>query len=107
MIHATLGRAYAALRQREEAVREARLVQELLPVTKDPEAGRELLKQTTNIYAQLGMVDEVVEAIETLVSIPNPQPPLAILADVGRYPAIRDHPLFQALVDRYADGVEN
>ncbi|MFC1660551.1 tetratricopeptide repeat protein [Gemmatimonadota bacterium] len=108
MIHATLGRAYAALGQREEAVREARLVQELLPVTKDPEAGRELLRQTTYVYAQLGMVEETVEAIETLVSIPNPRPAQAILADVAwRYPAIRDHPLFQALLEEHADDVEH
>ena len=107
MIHATLGRAYAALGQREEAVREAQLVQELLPVTRDPEAGWELLLQTTYVYAQLGMVEETVEAIETLVSIPNPRPPLAIVADVARRRGVRDHPRFQALWERYRNDVEH
>jgi hypothetical protein len=107
MIHAILGRAYAALGQREEAVREARLVRGLLPVTKDPEAGRELLRRATYVYAQLGMVEETVEAIETLVSIPNPRPPLAIVADVARYPAVRDHPRFQALLEECGGDVEH
>ena len=98
-VHASLGRAYAALGRRDEAVREALLVQEILPITKDPVNGRDLLNGVFAIYAELGMADEAVETLETLLSVPG-VPPLALLAD-PEFDGIRDDPRFQALVERY------
>ena len=98
-IHSSLGRAYSALGRREEAVREARLVEEILPITKDPVNGRDLLIATSAIYAELGMVDEVLEALETLLSVPG-VPPGGLLVGPD-YALVRDDPRFQALVERY------
>jgi serine/threonine-protein kinase len=98
-IHASLGRAYGYLGRREEAVQEARRVVEILPITKDPGWGRDLLETTAYIYASLGMGEEAAEALETSFSVPGVRAVWALLGP--DFSKVRNHPRIQALIDRY------
>ncbi len=102
-IHASLGRAYAFLGRREEAVQEARRVVEILPITKDPEFGRDLLETTAYIYATLGMGEEAAEALETTFSVPGVRPVWTLLGP--DFAKVRDHPRIQALIARYGPAI--
>jgi serine/threonine-protein kinase len=101
-IHASLGRAYAGLGRREEAVREAERVTEILPITVDPVFGRDLLEFAASIYAELGMAEEAAEAMEGVFSVPG-VPPLNALIGV-EFELVRDHPRIQALIQNYGEG---
>lgn len=100
-IHASLGRAYAALGMREEAIREARAVTRILPITKDPVFGRDLLEITASIFAELGMAEEAADALETVLSVPG-IPPVGQLRG-PEYDRVRDHPRIQAILALYPD----
>jgi serine/threonine-protein kinase len=99
-IHASLGRAYAGLGQRDEAIREARRVVEILPITRDPVFGRDLLEFAATIYAELGMAEEAADALEGVFSVPGVPPMVSILGP--EFELVRDHPRIQALIQEYA-----
>jgi class 3 adenylate cyclase/TolB-like protein/Tfp pilus assembly protein PilF len=98
-IHASLGRAYAALGQRDLAVREAERVVELLPIEVDPVFGRDLLEITSLIYAELGMADEAVAALEGVFSVPGVRPMVFLLGP--EFDMIRDDLRIQALIEAH------
>jgi class 3 adenylate cyclase/TolB-like protein len=89
-IHASLGRAYGGLGLREEGVREARRVVDILPMTVDPVFGRDLMEFAALIYADLGMAEEAAAALEMQFSVPGVHPMNAL---VGHdFALVRDHP---------------
>jgi TolB-like protein/class 3 adenylate cyclase/Flp pilus assembly protein TadD len=98
-IHASLGRAYAGLGRREEAIREAERVMEILPITVDPVYGRDLLEIAAIIYAELGMAEEAADALDEVLSVPR-VPPMSSLTG-WEFERIRDHPRIQALIEHY------
>jgi TolB-like protein/class 3 adenylate cyclase/Flp pilus assembly protein TadD len=97
-IHASLGRAYAALGRRVEAIREAQRVVEILPITVDPTFGRDLLEISSIIYAELGMAEEAADAMEGVFSVPGVRPMVTLMGP--EFDLVRDHPRIQALIDR-------
>ncbi len=98
-IHASLGRAYAALGQRDLAVQEAERVVELLPIEVDPVFGRDLLEIASLIYAELGMADEAVAALEGVFSVPGVRPMVFLLGP--EFDMIRDDPRIKALIEEH------
>ena len=98
-IHASLGRAYAALGRRDMAVREAEQVVEILPMSVDPSFGRDLLEIVSHIYAELGMVEEAADALEGVFSVPGVPPLVDIMGP--DYDLVRNHSRVQALLERY------
>jgi TolB-like protein/class 3 adenylate cyclase/Tfp pilus assembly protein PilF len=99
-IHASLGRAYSGLGRREEAVREAQRVVQILPIAVDPSFGQDLLEITAIIYAELGMADEAADAMEGVLSVPGVPPMVHLLGP--EFERVRDHPRIQALIERAA-----
>ncbi|NNM06831.1 MAG: hypothetical protein HKO65_17175 [Gemmatimonadetes bacterium] len=98
-IHASLGRAYSLLGRREEALEQVGLVREILPITKDPVFGRDLLETAAYIYAALGMAEETADALETVFSVPGVRAvPSLFTRDFEK---VFDHPRIQALIERY------
>ncbi len=98
-IHASLGRAYADLGMREEALDHAQKVREILPITKDPVFGRDLLETVAYIYAALGMAEETADALELTFSVPGVR---AVPSLYGpEFAPVFDHPRIQALIRRY------
>jgi len=98
-IHASMGRAYAYLGMRDEALEAARLVKEILPITKDPVFGRDLLEGVANIYAALGMADETADALEEQFSVPGVREIPALYGP--EFALVFDHPRIQGLIERY------
>ena len=68
---AVLGLIDAALGRKEEAMREGRHAQELLPVTKDALDGSEVMKYLGVIYTWCGEKDLALEQIEATLRIPG------------------------------------
>jgi tetratricopeptide (TPR) repeat protein len=67
--HAALGRAYAGMDRRDDAVREARKAIELLPVSQDAFDGTFYLYQFAEIQARVGNTDEALSAIRQLLDL--------------------------------------
>jgi len=97
-IHAALGRVYAGLDRRIDAVREATKAIELLPVSQDAFDGTFYLHQFAEIQARLGNTDEALSAIRQLLDasaglIVSP----ALLRLDPAWDPIRNDPRFQKL----------
>jgi TolB-like protein/class 3 adenylate cyclase/Tfp pilus assembly protein PilF len=70
-LHGELGFIDAALGRREEALREGRRSLELVPLTKDPLDGAEVLDVFAMICVLAGEKDLALEQLETLAKIPS------------------------------------
>jgi len=68
-IHAGLGRAYAALGRKDEAVREGMKAVDLLPVAKDSFDGPFYLTQLAEIHARVGNADEAITILRQLLDM--------------------------------------
>ena len=75
---------------------------ELMPISKDSLEGGDRAIDMAQIYTRAGKSDEALELIEELLSIPS-------LLSVGLlrldpvWDPLRDHPRFQALLEKYGD----
>ena len=98
--HADMGVTYAGLGRKQEAIREGQLAVELLPVSEDAIYGTNLVKNLAIIYAIVGEYDLAIELLDYLLSIPSEVsvPWLRIWPD---FAPMRDHPRFQALLEKY------
>ncbi len=65
-----LGLAAAGLGLENEAVREALRAVEIMPISKDAFAGPSLVRGLAQTYAMLGRVDDAVDQLELLLSMP-------------------------------------
>ena len=99
-IHSALGFAYAGLGRKEEAVREGKRAVELYPVSKDEFDGPFVVQDLAEIYAMVGEDHAALDEIEYLLSIPS----WCSVQDLRLDPIwdpLRDHPRFQALLEKY------
>jgi TolB-like protein/Flp pilus assembly protein TadD len=69
-LHSSLGRAYAGLGQKDNALREGRKAVELLPVSKDAFDGPFFLEQLAEIQARIGNVEEAISLLRQLLEMP-------------------------------------
>jgi TolB-like protein/Flp pilus assembly protein TadD len=69
--HAQLGIVYAYLGRREDALREGRCAQELLPESKDAYYGVDISNMFAIILARLGDDDQAIPLIERLLATPH------------------------------------
>jgi serine/threonine-protein kinase len=99
-IHSVLGIAYAGLGRKEEAVREGKRAVELSPVSKDEFDGPQVVQELAVIYTMVGEYDAALDEIEYLLSIPSWISYHDLRLD-PRWDALRDHPRFQELLERY------
>jgi TolB-like protein/Tfp pilus assembly protein PilF len=98
-IHAALGRAYAGLDRRNDAVSEGTKAIELLPVSQDAFDGTFYLQQFAEIQARVGNTDEALSAIRQLLDLSAGlmmSPALLRLDPV--WDPIRNDPGFQQLL---------
>ena len=66
-----LGRVYAGLGRKADAIREGVKAVELLPVSKDAVDGPSVLEELAAVHAQIGEPDQAIEIVERLLSIPG------------------------------------
>jgi TolB-like protein/Tfp pilus assembly protein PilF len=100
LVHSSLGIAYAGLGQKEQAIREGEIAVELLPVSKEALVGTTPVENLAQIYTMVGEYDAAVDKLEYLLSVPSLASTLLLQLD-PRWDPLRDHPRFQALLDRY------
>jgi TolB-like protein/Flp pilus assembly protein TadD len=104
-IRSSLGLVYAALGRREEAIREAKLGMELVPVSEDALRGTKRINDLAVTYRFLGEYDAALDMIEYELSIPSMTSASLLRIDPGWAP-VRDLPRFKALIDSSPDTIE-
>jgi serine/threonine-protein kinase len=99
-VHASLGNVYAGLGRTEDAIREAKLAVELIPVSTNAVVGPFRVEDLAFTYALLGERDSAIDQLEYLLSIPSWLSGPLLCID-PRWDPLRDHPRFQALMEKY------
>jgi non-specific serine/threonine protein kinase len=98
-LHSSLGIVYAGLGRLEEAVREAELAVEQLPISLDAFFGVYPLVSLAQVYVMVGKYDAALDKLEYLMSLHAPKYITAhILRLDPMYDPLRSNPRFQALL---------
>ncbi|NBC66133.1 MAG: protein kinase [Bacteroidetes bacterium] len=95
---ATLGKVYARLDEHEKAIEEGNKAVELLPVSQDAYAGTFIERDLAKIYAWTGRVEQAIDKLEYLLSIPS----VVHRNWIRHHPnwdSLRDNPRFQELIE--------
>ena len=98
--HARLGRTYAYLGRKDDAIREGERAVALIPVFKDAIVGPEFVLNLAAIYSLVGESEAAIDQIEYLLSIPSDLTVGGLRVHPWWDP-LRDHPRFQALLEKY------
>ena len=109
VFHSSLGKLYALLGQKEEAIREARRAVELCPESKDAVAGPPYAANLAWVYAQTGEIDQAVTLLSHLLTTPAADKvTLAHLRLSWEWDPLRNDSHFQALLagPEPADGLQ-
>ena len=100
-VYAARGLALAGLGRREEALREARRVQQSLVYREDAVIGTDVAEDRARILAQAGDTDAALDEIERLLARPSRISVHTLRLD-PRWDPIREHARFKALLKKYA-----
>jgi non-specific serine/threonine protein kinase len=95
-----LGLAYAYLGLKERAIIEGERAVALLPVSRDAFLGPNRVLDLARIYAIVGEPEAAIDQLDYLLSIPS----LLTVGYLRHHPVwdpLRDHPRFQALLEKY------
>jgi TolB-like protein/Tfp pilus assembly protein PilF len=100
-LHLSLGRAYAGMGRKADALREGQKALELLPVSKDAFDGPSYLEQFAELQARVGNTDEAISILRQLLEMPaglvlSP----AVLSLDPAWDPIRNDPRFQKLSEK-------
>jgi len=96
-IRGSLGLVYAALGRRDDAIREAELGIELIPVSEDALRGGRRIADMWTVYLALRDYDAALDLVEYQLSIPAIVS-IPFMRIDPRWDPVRDHPRFEALV---------
>jgi len=99
--HGSLGITYAALGQREAAVREGQTAVALLPVSRDAVYGMPALIDMAVIHAMIGDQEVALNEIENLLTVPSWISPKWLEID-PRFDRLNENPRFQAMLASHA-----
>jgi serine/threonine-protein kinase len=98
--HSNLGWAYAGLGRQAEAIREGKRALEVHPIAKDAFAGPIYVEMLAQISVMVGNHELALDQLETLLSVPSWFSTTLLKLD-PRWDPLRDHPRFQALLEKY------
>ncbi len=99
-VHAAHGLALAGLGRRQEALREARWLQQSVVYREDAPNSRRVAEERALILAQAGEVDAALDEIEQLLAGPGCLSVHTLRLD-PRWDPLRSHPRFQHLLEQY------
>jgi len=99
-LHSALGLTYAGLGRKAEAIQAGRKAVELQPVAKDAYIGCIQVMHLAEIYSWVGETSLAVDRLDYLLSIPCSLS-VPLLRSEPRWDPLRDHPRFQALLEKY------
>ncbi|MBU8932939.1 MAG: protein kinase [candidate division Zixibacteria bacterium] len=97
----SLGLTYAGLGRKEEAIRFGQLAVEKYPISKDALLGTRQEKELAVVYVMSGEYDLAIDLLEHVMSIPFNLESVATLRLNPIWDPLRDHPRFQALIEKY------
>jgi serine/threonine protein kinase/Tfp pilus assembly protein PilF len=97
-LHSSLGVVYAGLGRKEDAIRIGKRGAELLPVTKEAYKGTFRIDNLARIYVMVGKLDQAIDKLEFLLSIPSELTVSSLRLDPVWDP-LRDHPRFKKLLE--------
>ncbi|UCC84276.1 MAG: tetratricopeptide repeat protein [Gemmatimonadota bacterium] len=100
-IYSQLGLAYAGLGRKAEAVRAAERAVTLFPVSKRVDNGLMWAAFLAETYVMVSEYDAAVAQLEYVLSIPGSYITAAWLRVDPMWDPLRDHPRFQALLERH------
>jgi serine/threonine protein kinase len=102
VIAMTHGYACARLGRKDEALRQAALALELMPVSKDALEGGFIAAKVAEMYVMCERYDASIDLLDELLSIPSPISVNLLRID-PIWDQIRDHPRFQKLLETYGE----
>jgi len=100
-----LAEAYAGLGRKEEAIKVAETASQLLPVSMDALQGARINWSLAYVYTEVGEYDKAIDLLEWLMANPS----MLQFIDLRMMPEwdpLRDHPRFQALLEKYENKYE-
>jgi serine/threonine protein kinase/tetratricopeptide (TPR) repeat protein len=99
-LHRALSLAYAGLGRKDEAIHHATFAVAISPIEEHPYFGETNIRNLALVYALVGELDEAVETLERLLSLPSliSIPMLELDPD---WLQVRSHPAFQDLRETY------
>jgi tetratricopeptide (TPR) repeat protein len=95
-----LGKIYATLGRKEEAVAAARRGVELLPVAVDALDGPNCVWDLAAVYASIGEPDLAIDQLDSLFRVPS-EVSVKWLKIAPEFISLHHHPRFQALIEKY------
>ena len=95
-----LGKVYAILGRKDEAITAARRGVELLPVSVDALDGTNRIWDLATVYASVGEVDLAFDQLDSLFSMPS-EFSVNWLKIAPEFIPLRSRPRFQALIEKY------
>jgi serine/threonine-protein kinase len=99
-LHGSLGIAYAGLGRRDDAIREAKLGVELMPVERRAWEGTYRVEDLARVYVMVGEYDAGIDQLDYLLSIPG-EISVPLLRIDPTWDSLRGHPRFQAMLAKY------
>jgi TolB-like protein/Tfp pilus assembly protein PilF len=99
-----LGKIYARLGRKDDAIALARRAVALLPVHVDALDGPDYVWDLATVYAEVGEQDLAIDQLDSLFSHPS-QHSTRWLRIAPEYISLRDHPRFQALLQKHDEPV--
>ena len=100
-LYASLGLALAGLGRKEPAIAAGKKAIEMMPIEKDMYIGPQLVHDLALIYTRLRRVEEALDQIDLLLSIPA-KFSVTVLEMDPRWDILRDHPRYREIVERYS-----
>lgn len=99
--HIGLAIVYAGLGLKEEAIRMGRLAVGKFPISQDALTGARQEHSLAYVYVMTGEYEAAIDQLDLVLSIPFNLESVATLRMKPIWDPIRDHPRFQALIEKY------
>lgn len=97
-----LAQVYAGLGRKDDALREANVALELMPTSRDAWLAPEVTENVAYVYMMAGEYDAAIDRLDFVLSVCSRSTVSVPLLRIDpRLDPLRDHPRFQALLERY------
>jgi serine/threonine-protein kinase len=100
-VHMSLSQTYAGLSRKEDAIREAKLAVDLLPISRDAFVGPQCLINLAEVYCRVGEYDKALDEIDHLLSIPSFFSVHELKLSPW-YDPLRNLPRYKQIVEKYS-----